>query len=163
MTPEQRTAMREKLQGPGGTREVPFAKPESLTKVYAVASGKGGVGKSSVTANLAAALAAKGLRVGLVDADRLRRRIDRLAARPDAAKWRQLVADVDKARARLDRRRASVPILRFPDELPVSAARDEIAEAIRNHQVVVIAGGTGSGKTTQLPKICLELGRGIRG
>ncbi|GAA1619387.1 MULTISPECIES: Mrp/NBP35 family ATP-binding protein [Brevibacterium] len=69
MTPEQRTAMREKLQGPGGTREVPFAKPESLTKVYAVASGKGGVGKSSVTANLAAALAAKGLRVGLVDAD----------------------------------------------------------------------------------------------
>ncbi|MFC9979911.1 ATP-dependent RNA helicase HrpA [Gordonia sp. NPDC127522] len=101
--------------------------------------------------------------VGLVDADRLRRRIDRLAARPDAAKRRQLVADVDKARARLDRRRASVPILRFPDELPVSAARDEIAEAIRNHQVVVIAGETGSGKTTQLPKICLELGRGIRG
>ncbi|WP_137811483.1 ATP-dependent RNA helicase HrpA, partial [Gordonia sp. GAMMA] len=101
--------------------------------------------------------------VGLVDADRLRRRIDRLAARPDAAKWRQLVADVDKARARLDRRRATVPFLRFPDELPVSAARDEIAEAIRNHQVVVVAGETGSGKTTQLPKICLELGRGIRG
>ncbi|MGW9266081.1 hypothetical protein, partial [Gordonia terrae] len=88
--------------------------------------------------------------VGLVDADRLRRRIDRLTARPDAAKWEQLVTDVDKARARLDRRRASVPILRFPDELPVSAAREEIAEAIRDHQVVVIAGETGSGKTTQL-------------
>ncbi|MGW6034033.1 ATP-dependent RNA helicase HrpA [Gordonia terrae] len=101
--------------------------------------------------------------VGLVDADRLRRRIDRLTARPDDAKWEQLVTDVDKARARLDRRRASVPILRFPDELPVSAAREEIAEAIRDHQVVVIAGETGSGKTTQLPKICLELGRGIRG
>ncbi|RAG60112.1 sodium:proton antiporter, partial [Burkholderia multivorans] len=60
MSPEQRTAMREKLQGPGGSREVPFAKPDSLTKVYAIASGKGGVGKSSVTANLAAALAKQG-------------------------------------------------------------------------------------------------------
>lgn len=53
MTPEQRTAMREKLQGPGTSREVPFNKPDSLTKVYAIASGKGGVGKSSITANLA--------------------------------------------------------------------------------------------------------------
>src|SRR5690554_6802450 len=47
----------------------------------------------------------------------------------------------------------------YPPELPVSAARDEIAAAIRDHQVVVVAGATGSGKTTQLPKICLELGR----
>ncbi|MGO2520080.1 MAG: ATP-dependent RNA helicase HrpA [Microbacterium sp.] len=50
-------------------------------------------------------------------------------------------------------------VIVYPPELPVSAARDEIADAIRDHQVVVVAGATGSGKTTQLPKICLELGR----
>jgi ATP-dependent RNA helicase HrpA len=53
--------------------------------------------------------------------------------------------------------------IRYPEELPVSQRRDDIAEAIRNHQVVIVAGETGSGKTTQLPKICLELGRGITG
>ena len=51
-----------------------------------------------------------------------------------------------------------VPIT-YPPELPVSAAREEIARAIRDNQVVIVAGATGSGKTTQLPKICLELGR----
>ena len=51
------------------------------------------------------------------------------------------------------------PVIVYPPELPVSAARDEIARAIRDHQVVIVAGATGSGKTTQLPKICLELGR----
>ncbi|MFE6736689.1 ATP-dependent RNA helicase HrpA [Microbacterium sp. NPDC057650] len=53
----------------------------------------------------------------------------------------------------------SSPVIVYPPELPVSAARGEIAEAIRDHQVVIVAGATGSGKTTQLPKICLELGR----
>jgi ATP-dependent helicase HrpA len=53
--------------------------------------------------------------------------------------------------------------LRYPPELPVSQRRDDIAAAIRDHQVVIVAGETGSGKTTQLPKICLELGRGIAG
>src|SRR4051794_28417966 len=62
----------------------------------------------------------------------------------------------------LDRRRQLVPEVAFPD-LPVSERRADIADAIRDHQVVVIAGETGSGKTTQLPKICLELGRGIDG
>jgi ATP-dependent helicase HrpA len=56
-----------------------------------------------------------------------------------------------------------VPTISYPPELPVSQRRAEIAEAIRDHQVVVVAGETGSGKTTQLPKICLELGRGERG
>ncbi|WP_101650869.1 Mrp/NBP35 family ATP-binding protein [Brevibacterium ihuae] len=69
MTPEQRQAMREKLQGAGQSREIPFNAPGSLTRIYAIASGKGGVGKSSVTANLAASMAASGLRVGVVDAD----------------------------------------------------------------------------------------------
>ena len=67
MSDEQRKELREKLQGP--QKEIPFAKPGSLTKVLGIASGKGGVGKSSVTVNLAVDLAARGLRVGLVDAD----------------------------------------------------------------------------------------------
>ena len=60
-------------------------------------------------------------------------------------------------------RAAGVPALVYPDELPVSTRRDEIAEAIRDNQVVIVAGETGSGKTTQLPKICLGLGRGVTG
>jgi ATP-dependent helicase HrpA len=61
------------------------------------------------------------------------------------------------------RRRASVPVISYPGDLPIAARRNDIAAAIREHQVVVVAGETGSGKTTQLPKILLELGRGIRG
>src|SRR3954470_21031006 len=61
------------------------------------------------------------------------------------------------------RRAAAVPAISYPDELPVSRRREDIAAAIRDHQVVVVAGETGSGKTTQLPKICLELGRGVNG
>lgn len=60
-------------------------------------------------------------------------------------------------------RAAAVPAIVYPEELPVSARREEIAAAIGEHQVVIVAGETGSGKTTQLPKICLELGRGITG
>ncbi len=69
MSDEQRRALSQQLRGGQPEREIPFAKPGSLTRVYAVASGKGGVGKSSVTANLAAAMAARGVSVGLVDAD----------------------------------------------------------------------------------------------
>jgi ATP-binding protein involved in chromosome partitioning len=69
MDEAQRKALKEQLRGGQAEREVPFARPGSLTRVYAVASGKGGVGKSSVTVNLAAAMAADGLRVGVVDAD----------------------------------------------------------------------------------------------
>ena len=69
MSDEQRGNLRSQLRGGATEREIPFARPDSLTTVYAVASGKGGVGKSSVTVNLAAGLAAEGLRVGVVDAD----------------------------------------------------------------------------------------------
>jgi ATP-binding protein involved in chromosome partitioning len=69
MSEEQRRGLREQLRGGAGEPVIPFAQPGSLTRVYAVASGKGGVGKSSVTVNLAAAMAAEGLRVGVVDAD----------------------------------------------------------------------------------------------
>ncbi|MGZ4759778.1 MAG: ATP-dependent RNA helicase HrpA, partial [Acidimicrobiales bacterium] len=64
---------------------------------------------------------------------------------------------------RAERRRANVPTITYPEQLPVSQRRDEIADAIRDHQVVIVAGETGSGKTTQLPKICMELGRGVEG
>ena len=69
MSEEQRKALQTRLRGGQAAKEIPFAKPSSLTRVYAVASGKGGVGKSSVTVNLAAALAAQGRKVGVVDAD----------------------------------------------------------------------------------------------
>ncbi|MHA3703332.1 ATP-dependent RNA helicase HrpA [Jatrophihabitans sp. YIM 134969] len=72
--------------------------------------------------------------------------------------------DTAGATRRREARLAARPaVLTFPPELPVSARREEIAAAIRDHQVVVVAGETGSGKTTQLPKICLELGRGVDG
>jgi len=61
------------------------------------------------------------------------------------------------------RQRNAIPPITFPDELPVSGRRDEIARTIAAHQVVIVCGETGSGKTTQLPKICLELGRGHSG
>ncbi len=105
--------------------------------------------------------------LALEDEHRLGRRLDGTRRTRDAeARARQrdrILADVATAEERIARRRAAVPPVTYPAELPVSARRDDIAEALREHQVVVVAGETGSGKTTQLPKIALELGRGVRG
>lgn len=65
--------------------------------------------------------------------------------------------------SQLAQRAAALPVVTFPPDLPVSARRDDIAQAIDRNQVVIISGETGSGKTTQIPKICLQLGRGVRG
>ncbi|HSK26224.1 MAG TPA: ATP-dependent RNA helicase HrpA [Jiangellales bacterium] len=105
--------------------------------------------------------------VSLRDEQRLRRRLDRArslrghAARTEALD--EVARAVAAAEDRAERRRATLPRISYPEDLPVSRRRDDLAAAIRDHQVVVVAGETGSGKTTQLPKICLELGRGIRG
>ncbi len=103
----------------------------------------------------------------LHDQRRLGRRADNAAALRDSrARERalaRLAAELETAAGRVEERRRAVPEVSYPAELPVSQRRDEIAAAIRDHQVVIIAGETGSGKTTQLPKICLELGRGVTG
>ncbi|MGL4858896.1 MAG: ATP-dependent RNA helicase HrpA [Enterobacteriaceae bacterium] len=71
--------------------------------------------------------------------------------------------DLALARARVTARQLNVPEITYPAELPVSQKRDDLLKIIKQNQVVIVAGETGSGKTTQLPKICLELGRGIKG
>ncbi|MFS0897966.1 ATP-dependent RNA helicase HrpA [Mycolicibacterium litorale] len=92
------------------------------------------------------------------DAARLGRRLKQ--AKP--GKLAQIAEQITAAEALVATRIAAVPAITYPD-LPVSERRDDLAKAITENQVVVVAGETGSGKTTQLPKICLELGRGIRG
>ena len=94
------------------------------------------------------------------DRARVRRLLDRDGKRTDQARLAALIAEGEARRAR---RAAAVPSVSYPLELPVSERRDQIKSAIRDHQVVVVAGETGSGKTTQLPKMCLELGRGVDG
>jgi ATP-dependent helicase HrpA len=93
----------------------------------------------------------------------LGRRIDRLQTGGSPAERHRLeqaiAASIDKVARRVEGR----PAIGYPPELPVSAARDRIAAAIRQHQVVIVCGETGSGKTTQIPKVCLDLGRGTRG
>ena len=105
--------------------------------------------------------------VTIADAQRLGRRLDGVRKVRDPGKrattLQRLERDVAQARLRVVERQAAVPVVQYPPELPVSQARDELLDVIRNHQVVIVAGETGSGKTTQLPKMCLELGRGIRG
>ncbi|MEW1675990.1 ATP-dependent RNA helicase HrpA [Streptomyces noursei] len=103
----------------------------------------------------------------LRDQQRLGRRLDgaRRIRKPEAraAVLTEIAAGLDEAELRVAQRREAMPAVSYPPELPVSQKKDEILAAIRDHQVVIVAGETGSGKTTQIPKICLELGRGVRG
>src|SRR5690606_16759864 len=85
------------------------------------------------------------------------------AAQRRADQTVQLQAEIDASCAAVALPLQQRPAIVYDDQLPVSAQRAAIAAAIRDHQVVIIAGETGSGKTTQIPKICLELGRGTRG
>jgi ATP-dependent helicase HrpA len=113
------------------------------------------------------ALASRLTELSLRDAHRLGRRLEgaRKIRKPEAraAVLAEIETEVDKAEQRIAERRARVPAVSYPEQLPVSQKKDEIAAAIRDHQVVIVAGETGSGKTTQIPKICVELGRGVRG
>lgn len=105
--------------------------------------------------------------VSLRDSHRLGRRLEgaRRIRKPEAraAVLDEISVEAAKAKERVDGRASRVPAVTYPEQLPVSQKKDEILEAIRDHQVVIVAGETGSGKTTQIPKICLELGRGVRG
>ncbi|MER6438418.1 MULTISPECIES: ATP-dependent RNA helicase HrpA [unclassified Streptomyces] len=105
--------------------------------------------------------------LSLRDAHRLGRRLEgaRRIRKPEArsAVFAEIDAEVTRAETRMAERRSRVPAVTYPEQLPVSQKKTDIADAIRDHQVVIVAGETGSGKTTQIPKICLELGRGVRG
>ncbi|WNZ10378.1 ATP-dependent RNA helicase HrpA [Streptomyces sp. 11x1] len=113
------------------------------------------------------ALAPRLAELSLRDAHRLGRRLEgaRKIRKPEAraAVLAEIEAEVAKGESRMAERTARVPAVSYPEQLPVSQKKDEIAAAIRDHQVVIVAGETGSGKTTQIPKICMELGRGVRG
>ena len=113
-------------------------------------------------------LAAQVGRCMLIDRHRLRsglRKIEHAmrAGEPVSRRIERIAADIERSQARLQRRLEHLPRPTFPDELPVVERRHEIARAIAENQVIVLSGETGSGKTTQLPKICLELGRGVAG
>ncbi|WP_326786893.1 ATP-dependent RNA helicase HrpA [Streptomyces sp. NBC_00151] len=112
-------------------------------------------------------LAARLAQLSLRDAHRLGRRLEgaRKIRKPEArsAVFAEIEAEVTQGEVRMAARRARVPAITYPEQLPVSQKKDVIADAIRDHQVVIVAGETGSGKTTQIPKICMELGRGVRG
>jgi len=95
--------------------------------------------------------------------NRLRRMRTRCTQQNDIAQgFLQLQRDIEQSKQLLLERKAALPEIHYPDVLPVSRMRQSIADAIAKHQVVIVAGETGSGKTTQIPKICLQLGRGVK-
>jgi ATP-dependent helicase HrpA len=131
------------------------------------ASGAPAPGTPALGTPALGALAPRLAELSLRDAHRLGRRLEgaRRIRKPEAraAVLAEIEAEVAQVEERMALRRGRVPAVSYPEQLPVSQKKDEIAAAIRDHQVVIVAGETGSGKTTQIPKICLELGRGVRG
>ncbi len=100
----------------------------------------------------------------LVDQHKLRRGVSRVSGRPaDDADRVRLLQRVERSAAKRQTRAQNVPSPIYPPELPVVEQREQILKAIQQHQVIILCGETGSGKTTQLPKICLEAGRGVAG
>ena len=100
----------------------------------------------------------------VTDERRLRQRIERARSRHAGdAEWQKITAGVERVLELRRARAAGKPRITYPSELPVSQRAAGIAQAIREHAVVIVSGETGSGKTTQLPKICLDAGRGERG
>ncbi|PID42165.1 MAG: ATP-dependent RNA helicase HrpA [Proteobacteria bacterium] len=101
------------------------------------------------------------------DVWRLGKRISQLAKEADTGRREQglgkLLKDIERSSCQVEARRSLILPWEFPDQLPVSGKRELIAQSILNHQVAIVAGETGSGKTTQLPKICMESGLGARG
>jgi ATP-dependent RNA helicase HrpA len=119
---------------------------------------------TSSTTPPAARLASRVRDTMLVDERRLCARIARAQSRnANDGEWEKIEADVERAIAARAARAAGKPRVTYPAELPVAQRAADIARAIREHAVVIVSGETGSGKTTQLPKICLDAGRGERG
>ena len=102
------------------------------------------------------------------DRHRLRKRLRaieqaRQQGKPFDRSLGKLRRELDQSIETLNQRRENIPKIKLPDELPITSRADEIMQAVREHQVVVVAGETGSGKSTQLPKLMLKMGRGVEG
>ncbi|MEO7125667.1 MAG: ATP-dependent RNA helicase HrpA [Nakamurella sp.] len=150
-------------ENPRGPRE------ETSSAAASQAAASQAAASQAETSPAALAPADLAIRIGAVsldDAYRLRKRLTKVRRLQGATRRRELAAleqRVDRAEKRIEARRSAVPTISYPSDLPVSGRVDELAAAIRDNQVVVVAGETGSGKSTQLPKICLSIGRGING
>ena len=101
------------------------------------------------------------------DQFRLRRRLKQLRKQANSARaveqLQRFGSEVERSAVRRQQRQAALPSIHYDESLPIHARRAEIAQALREHPIIIVSGETGSGKSTQLPKICLEMGRGVDG